>query len=376
MVEAVDWSKLSFELTPTPYHCLYTYSKGKWDAGQTLSTQTLTLSLFASSLHYGQACFEGLKAFTGPDGRIRLFRPDLNHQRFASSCVAVSMPVVPLELFLSAVTKTVDLNRDFVPPQGINGALYVRPFMYGSGGVIGLEAASEYHFVVAVTPVGDYYNGGLGGGKKAVVQYGFDRAAPCGSGHVKLSGNYAPVISVTDKAKAKGYAMNLFLDPKENKFIEEFATSNFVALSEPDAEGKRTYVTPKSRSILPSITNRTLSEIAVHWFGWNVSRRLITWEDVRNGKFDEIAAVGTAVVITPISIIDCETFISEVVEEDGSDINTLWDVKERVLELGNDKYEKAGDSFAGFKQLFDIYRGLQTGVEPDRFGWLYPKEGL
>ncbi len=193
---------------------------------------------------------------------------------------------------------------------------------------------------------------------------------------MKLAGNYAPVLGPTIQAKKKGYAVNLFLDAKTGTFIEEFATSNFAALTKPDDHGKRTYVTPSSKSILASITNRSLTELAALHFGWNVCKRPIEWIEVTRGDFDEIAACGTAVVITPIGQID-----RQVLEEEHSeplpktDIQTLWDEDEPEPKIKVESFSCTSD-FAGFKQLYSAYRKIQYGELEDKFGWLYPKEGF
>ncbi|KAJ3366534.1 hypothetical protein HDU91_001816 [Kappamyces sp. JEL0680] len=380
-----NWDKLGFEIVRTNSFIKYVWQDGKWDGGVLESETTkLELDLYSSALHYGQACFEGLKAFRGVDNKIRIFRPQLNAQRLQQSCNALSMPAPSEELFLDALVRVVRDNADFVPPAASKGSLYIRPFVVGSGGVIGLEPAKEYYFCIAVNPVGDYYKGGMGTPCKALVQYGFDRAAPNGNGHVKLAGNYAPVLGPTNQAKKKGYTINLFLDAKTQTMVEEFATSNFAALTKPDAEGKRTYVTPLSSSILPSITNRSLTELAALHFGWRVSRRQVEWQEgmqtgltvVLRGSFDEVAACGTAVVITPVGQIDREVVAAPVEKKaERTDIKTLWEPETLQPRVELETFVCKSD-FGGFKQLYQVYRQIQYGELEDKFGWLYPREGI
>jgi branched-chain amino acid aminotransferase len=288
------------------------------------------------------------------------------------------MPTVPTELFLDALVRVVKDNADYVPPASSNGSMYIRPFIVGSGGVIGLEPAKEFLFIIAVNPVGDYYKGGMGTACKALIQYGFDRAAPNGNGHVKLAGNYAPVLGPTIEAKKKGYQINLFLDAKTETYIEEFATSNFAALSKPDAEGKRTYFTPKSKSILPSITNRSLCELAALHFGWKVCKRRIEWSEVSAETFDEVAACGTAVVITPVGQIDREVLDDDVLEKDVplEDIYTMWEIDHSKPKLKIECVKVPNCDFSGFKQLSVAYRQIQYGQIPDPYGWMYPAQGI
>ncbi|KAI8895299.1 aminotransferase [Globomyces pollinis-pini] len=285
------------------------------------------------------------------------------------------MPYPDEHLFIDAVQRVVKDNIEFVPPYGCDGSLYIRPFVFGSGPMLGLQPSDEYYFIVYVNPVGSYYKGGIVKPSKALIQHGFDRAAPFGMGSVKLAGNYAPTLLPTQKAIEKGYTVLLFLDSKTNKYVEEFATSNFAALTKPDANGKRTYVTPLSNSILASVTNRSLSELAANHFNWAVERRQVEWSEIQTGQFDEICACGTAVVITPIGQIDREIPQNPINPTPKTDIATMWDddFEEPIIKL---ETVKLGDDVKGFKMLYDLYRQIQNGDVVDKYNWMYPAQGL
>ena len=319
-----------------------------------------------------------------------MFRPQLNAERLIRSCQAVSLEPPPESLFMEALERVIQDNADYVPPFGSDGSLYIRPFVIGSGAQIGLSPSPETSFYIFVNPVGNCYKGGIGSPVKALIQHGFDRAAPSGTGHVKLGGNYAPCLGPSLAAKKKGYTITLFLDPKESKYIEEFSSSNFAALTASDAQGKRTYVTPKSKSILPSVTNRSLVELARRHFGWRVERRDVTWEEVKKGGFEEIVACGTAAVITPIGQIDREVpvFLNESQRtEKKAHIATLSDA-EVEQDFWMDDSPKPTEfeidsvpisqSLDGFKELYDVYRALQNGELKgwESYGWMWPSEGF
>ncbi|KAL2912051.1 hypothetical protein HK105_208480 [Polyrhizophydium stewartii] len=392
---AIDWDKLGFDIVRTRSYAEYTWRDGAWDAGVLVPSGPLSLDVWATSLHYGQACFEGLKAFRMRDGKVRVFRPDVNARRLQLSCRAISMPEVSVELFVEAVNRAVTDNLDFVPPYGHSGSLYIRPFVVGSGPQVGLTPAPEFKFIVVVNPVGDYYRGGISQPVRAVIQHGFDRAAPRGTGHTKVAGNYAPCLGPTTRAKKHGYTVMLFLDPKTNRYIDEFATSNFAALTRPDVNGRRTYVTPRSRSILSSVTNRSLTELAVKHFGWTAERRQVSWDEVRSGAFDEVVACGTAVVVTPIGAIDREVLLDTAgasadprvapLSSATTGIEHLWDDAE--LDNYTDDDDAApravqsvefSSNFEGFKQLQKAYRQIQTGDLDgwESYGWMLPAAGL
>eukprot|EP00842_Homolaphlyctis_polyrhiza_P002056 jgi/Hompol1/2851/HPOL_006193-RA len=268
MTADLDWKNLGFRAHPMRSHIEYHYKDGVWDNGTLVTDTTLQFDVWAAVVHYGASAFEGLKAMRMKDGKarilacfscfycfVRIFRPDLNAQRMAVSCEAASMIAPPQELFVEAIVRLVKDNIDYVPPYGTSGSLYIRPLVVGTGSHVGLQPSGEFRFIVIATPVGDFFTGGPVRPIKALIQHGFDRAAPRGMGHAKLGGNYAPTHRPTMRANAKGYSVLLFLDPKESKYVDEFAVSNFAALTREDADGRRTYVTPRSRSILASITN-------------------------------------------------------------------------------------------------------------------------
>ncbi|KAI9209925.1 aminotransferase [Polychytrium aggregatum] len=358
---AIDWNNLRFNIIPTNSHIRYTWKNGQWDDGVVETDPYITLSIAATVLHYGQSCFEGLKAFRMKDGKVRVFRPELNAERLIDSCQTASMPAPSVELFLDAVRKAVEANIEFVPPYGSMGSMYIRPFVFGSGPQIGLHAAEEYTFMIFVNPVGDFYKGGVGNPVTALIQHSLDRAAPYGSGHLKLGGNYAPILKPTEEAHKRGYTVNLFLDAAEHKYVEEFATSNFAALT-PVVNGTRTYVTPKSRSILNSVTNRSLEELAHAVFGWTTQRRAVEWTEVENGAFNEVAACGTAVILTPVKEIH-----REIVDEATGKVDT------QIVTMSPE-----GQKFEGFRGLYQAYRALQYGELEgwEKFGWMWPAQGL
>ncbi|KAI9020444.1 aminotransferase [Hyaloraphidium curvatum] len=354
----IDWNNLGFGLFPTKSHIEYTWKEGKgWDSGVLVNDPHITLHIAATVFHYGQSCFEGMKAYRMKDGKVRIFRPDVNAERIEVSADASAMVAPPKELFLEACRRVIADNIDFVPPYGTGGALYIRPFLFGSGPQVGLHEADEYKFVVFVNPVGDYYKGGVtpAGMAKALIPYHLDRAATYGVGHAKLGGNYSPGLKPTTAAKKRGYTVLLFLDAKTNSYIEEFATSNFIAITPPDANGKRHYATPSSQSILNSVTNQSLYEIAEKKLGWIVERRDISWDEVKSGAFNEVGAVGTAVVVTPISQIDRD--VSES--------------KQESVKVGTGSLE-------GLQALYGTITAMQKGDDPDglEWGWCWPREGI
>ena len=291
----IDWKSLGFAYMDTNCHIRYVWKNGQWSAGELVTSPYMSIHIAATALHYGQEAFEGLKAFCRKDGKVSLFRPQENAKRMQTTARRTCMAEVPEELFVDACKRVVQANREFVPPYGTGGSMYVRPLLFGSGAQIGVAPADEYTFLVLVTPVGAYYKGGLQA-VKAMVQDEYDRAAPRGTGHIKVGGNYAAGLYPHLEAKKLGYPVELYLDPKEHKWIEEFSTSNFLAITK---DGK--YVTTKSGSILPSITNLTLQQLAKD-FGIPVEVRAVAFDEVTT--FAEVAACGTAVVVTPVYQIE------------------------------------------------------------------------
>jgi len=335
-----EWSSLGFEFRQTASFVQCEYKNGAWGEVQLKSGSDpyVKIHIGATSLHYGQACFEGLKAFAQKDGKVKLFRPMENAARIARSCERVCMPPIPAQKFLEACKCVVRENAAFIPPYGTGGALYIRPVLFGSGPRIGLQPADEYLFVVLAIPVADYYKGGLKP-VQAVVIDDFDRAAPRGVGSAKVAGNYAADLLPNMAAKKQGYPIGLYLDAKSNSFVEEFSTSNFLAIDK-----KGAYVTPKSDAILASVTNKSLMELAADE-GMTVEVRPVPISEVVRGDFDEIAACGTAVVVTPVNKI-------------------LY--KDQLVTIGN------GDANVGpkIKKLYDRVRSIQNGETVDKFSWM------
>uniref|UniRef100_A0A7S4DST9 Branched-chain-amino-acid transaminase n=1 Tax=Lotharella globosa TaxID=91324 RepID=A0A7S4DST9_9EUKA len=290
----LDWENLGFAYVPTDCMMTCTYKDGKWGEFEVQTEPYFHLHAFSNILHYGQGVFEGLKAHCCADGKVRVFNSDMNHERMANGANRLGMPEVPLSLFTEGVDAVVSKNLGYVPPYGKGGSLYLRPLLFGQGPQLGLGTAPEYTFAVMCAPVGAYYKSGLKAVKSLVIDE-YDRAAPYGVGNVKCPGNYAADVRPAKEAAEKGYPIALYLDAKERKYIEEFSTSNFVAI---DAKGN--YITPKSDSILPSTTNKVLMKIAPS-IGIDVEERPVAWEEVPTLK--EVAACGTAVVLTPIKSI-------------------------------------------------------------------------
>ncbi len=330
----IDWSQLGFNYQDARSHIRYTWKDGEWSDGQLCNEPYITMHVAATALHYGQAAFEGLKAHSCVDGKVRVFRGVDNCQRMAATACRTMMPAVPQDMFMDAVRRVVKDNIDYVPPHGTGGSLYIRPLLVGSGPRIGVQPADEYVFLVLVIPVGAYYKGGLTP-VSAIVMDGYDRAAPQGVGNIKVAGNYAASLKPSKLAKDKGFPINLFLDSKERKYIDEFGTSNFIAITD---DGK--YVTPESASILPSITNKALQTLAED-NGMTVERRPVPWEEV--ASFAEVAACGTAVVITPVN---------EIVRGD------------EAIQVG--PREGCGPVF---QKLYDQVRAVQKGEAEDKWGW-------
>lgn len=334
-MKEIDWSSLGFRYMDTDCHIRYTWKDGSWNSGELVKEPYLSIHIAASCLHYGQAAFEGMKAFRCKDGKIRVFRPRDNAVRLATTSRRICMPEVPEALFLDALSRVIKANEDYIPPYGTGGSLYLRPLLIGTGAQIGVAPGLEYAFIVLVVPVGPYYKGGLQP-VKAIIYDEFDRAAPLGVGHVKVGGNYAASLFAHEKAKHEGYPVELYLDAKEHQYIEEFATSNFIGIK------NNSYVTPDSPSILPSVTNKTLKQIAAD-LGMSVEVRPVPFEEL--GTFSEIGACGTAVVVTPV----CEVRRGE-----------------RVIRVGS-------ETGCGpvLQKLYEIVQGIQYGERPDTHGWCW-----
>lgn len=330
----IDWKNLKFEYSETNCHIRATWRNGEWSELEAVNGNSINLHIAASALHYGQSAFEGLKAFGGKDGRPRIFRPQENAARLQASARRVCMPEVPTQMFLDACDMVVKENSDFLPPYGTGASMYLRPLLFGSGQVMGVSPAQEYTFILLCMPVGAYYQGGLQSVEAMVVD-GYDRAAPLGVGNVKVAGNYASGMLPGNIAKKEGYPVALYLDAKEHKYIDEFATSNFIAIN----DGK--YITPSSATILPSITNRSLMQLAED-IGLVVERRPIELEEVTG--FEGAAACGTAVVLTPVSKI--HTSRKDYTVGDGS-------------------------IHPKFQELYDLMQGIQFGEIEDKHNWVH-----
>ena len=330
----IQWDKLKFEFQPTRSNIRFFYKDGKWDDGKLYNNYDITLSVAANCMHYGQAAFEGLKAFTCKDGKVRIFRPVENARRMNSTIEYLMMPHFPEEKFVAAVKKVVKDNIDYVPPYGTGGSLYIRPVIVGTTPQIGISAATEYALIIMVVPVGPYYKGGIKP-VKAMIHDEVDRAAPHGTGHIKVAGNYAASLYPTSLAKKAGCAVMLFLDSKTHELVEEFGTSNFFGITR---DGK--YITPDSKSILPSITNNSLMQIAED-LGIQVERRPVHKSELET--LAEVGACGTAVVITPVG---------EIVHHD------------KVY-----KYDQENIGPVS-KKLYDTVTGIQYGEIADKHNWM------
>ena len=325
-MENINWSDLAFGYMKTDYNVRCYYRDGKWGELEVSSSEIINIHMAATCLHYGQESFEGLKAFRGKDGKIRVFRMDENGKRMQASSRGIKMAELPLERFEEAVRKVVKLNERFVPPYESGAALYIRPLMIGLGAQVGVKP----------TPVGPYFKGGFQPSKVCIMRE-YDRAAPQGTGTIKVGGNYAASLVAGEKAKEQGYAAVLYLDPKEKKYLDECGPANFFGIR------GNSYITPQSHSILPSITNKSLQQLAED-MGLTVERRPVPVEEI--ATFDEAAECGTAAVIAPISQID------------DLDINKSYVIA------------KDGKPGSVCEKLYNKLRGIQYGDEPDTYGWV------
>lgn len=335
MTVQLDWKNLPFEYVKTDYNIRFYYRDGAWSGGELYEDDTLNIHMAAPALHYGQQAFEGLKAFQTRDGRCVIFRPEQNARRLQHSSERIFIPPVPEDLFLDAVSRVVKANLDYLPPYGTGASLYIRPLVIGTGAKVGLGPAPEYLFVVFVNPVGPYYKGGFNPVAALIVE-DYDRAAPQGVGDCKVGGNYAAGLSGSQYAKDRGFPVVLYLDSREKKWIDEFGTSNFIGIK------GDTYITPSSRSILKSITNDSLSILAEE-MGMKVERRDVSVSEL--AEMDEVGAVGTAAVLTPVKLIQ---------------------YRDRQFTFGDG--EKAGPKLTA---LYEKLTGLQRGEIEDTHSWLY-----
>ncbi|MCF0203019.1 MAG: branched-chain amino acid aminotransferase [Bacteroidaceae bacterium] len=334
-MKTIDWANIGFGYMPTNYNVRCYYRDGKWGEIEVSSSENIELHMAATCLHYGQEAFEGLKAYRCPDGKVRLFRPDENAARLQSTCRGICMPEMPTEKFIEMAEKVIKLNQEFIPPYETGATLYLRPLLIGTSAQVGVHPASEYLFMIFVTPVGPYFKGGFSSNPFVILR-DHDRAAPLGTGTYKVGGNYAASLVPNKKAHDLGYAGEFYLDAKEKKYIDECGAANFFGIK------NNTYVTPKSTSILPSITNKSLMQIAED-LGLTVERRAIPVEEL--STFEEAGACGTAAVISPIEKID------------DLDENKTY------------TFTKDGKPGPVSEMLYNKLKNIQYGIEPDTHGW-------
>lgn len=335
-MEQINWGSLGFGYMKTDYNIRCTYKDGAWGELEVSDNEYLTMHMAATCIHYGQEAFEGLKAFRGKDGKIRVFRMDDNARRLQDSCEGTMMAELPVEKFKEAVVKAVKLNERFVPPYESGASLYIRPVLFGTGAQVGVSPANEYMFVLFVTPVGPYFKGGFQT-TPFVIMREFDRSAPLGMGKYKVGGNYAASLVAGAKAHELGYSNVFYLDAREKKYIDECGAANFFGIK------NNTYITPKSSSILPSITNRSLMTLAED-LGLKVEQRQVAVEEL--ATLEEAGACGTAAVISPIERIDD------------------YDEKKSYV------FSKDGKPGPISTKLYEKLRGIQYGDEPDSHGWV------
>ena len=335
MAQELDWGNLSFGYIPTDYNVRCYYKDGKWGEIEESTSESINIHMASTCLHYGQEIFEGLKAFRGKDGKVRIFRLEENAKRIITSAEGIKMQPIPVELFCDMVKRVVKLNERFVPPYGSGASLYIRPLEIGISAQVGVKPSTEYLFLVLVTPVGPYFKGGFKNTNICIMRE-FDRVAPKGTGRWKVGGNYAASLEAGEKAHELGYSAVLYLDPKEKKYIDECGPANFLAIK----DGK--YITPASESILPSITNMSLQQIAKD-MGIEVECRQIPLEELET--IQEAAACGTAAVASPIG-----------------EIHDLDLDKKYII-------SKNGEPGPVVTALYNKLRGIQLGEEEDIHGW-------
>ena len=294
MGKNIDWSNLGFGYVKTDYRYVSNFKNGAWDEGTLSTDDMVTISECACVLQYAQTVFEGMKAYTTEDGRIVVFRPDLNAERMENSAKRLEMPVFPKDRFVDAIVKLVEANADYVPPYGSGATLYIRPYMFGTNAVIGVKPADEYQFRAFCTPVGPYFKGGV---KPITIRVSdFDRAAPRGTGHIKAGLNYAMSLHAIMDAHRQGFDENMYLDPATRTKVEETGGANFLFVTKDNK-----VVTPKSDSILPSITRRSLVYVSKEYLGLEVEEREVYFDEVKD--FAECGLCGTAAVISPVGKI-------------------------------------------------------------------------
>ena len=333
----IDWSNIGFGYMPTDYRYVSMYQNGSWDEGVLTSDPNITLNECACVLQYAQTCFEGLKAYTTEDDHIVTFRPDLNGERMENSAKGLEMPPFPKERFVDAITKVVEANAAFVPPYGSGATLYIRPYMFGYDSIIGVKPANIYQFRVFCTPVGPYFKGGA---KPITIRVSdFDRAAPHGTGHIKAGLNYAMSLHAIVDAHKNGFDENIYLDPQTRTKIEETGGANVIFITK---DGK--LVTPKSNSILPSITRRSILQVARDYLGMETEEREVYLDEVKD--FAECGLCGTAAVISPVG---------------------------KIVDHGKEIYFPAGMEKMGpvTQKLYETLTGIQMGHIKAPEGWIH-----
>ena len=332
----IDWGNIGFGYIQTDYRYVSNYKNGAWDEGGLTQDANIVLNECAGVLQYAQTVFEGLKAYTTSDGRTVVFRPDLNGERLEQSAARLEMPIFPKERFVEAIKQVVKANEAYVPPYGSGATLYLRPYMFGSNPVIGVKPASEYQFRIFATPVGPYFKGGA---KPITIRVcDFDRAAPNGTGHIKAGLNYAMSLHAIVDAHNQGYDENMYLDAKTRTKVEETGGANFIFVTR---DGK--VVTPKSGSILPSITRRSLLQVAREYLGLEAEEREVYFDEVKD--FAEAGLCGTAAVISPIG---------------------------KIVDHGKEICLPSGMEQMGLvtKKLYDTLTGIQMGTIKAPEGWI------
>lgn len=333
----IDWSNLGFGYVQTDYRYVSNFTGGAWDEGVLTQDANIVLNECAGVLQYAQTVFEGLKAYTTEDGHIVTFRPDLNAERMMDSAARLEMPVFPKERFIDAVTRVVAANEAYVPPYGSGATLYLRPYMFGMNPVIGVKPADDYQFRIFCTPVGPYFKGGA---KPLTIRVSdFDRAAPNGTGHIKAGLNYAMSLHAIVSAHHEGYDENMYLDPKTRTKVEETGGANFLFVTKDNK-----VVTPKSNSILPSITRRSLVHVAKEYLGLEVEEREVLLAEVQD--FAECGLCGTAAVISPVG---------------------------KIVDHGREICMPSGMGEMGpvTKKLYDTLTGIQMGRIQAPEGWIH-----
>ncbi len=330
----LKWSELPFGYVKADYNVRCTFKDGKWGPIEVSDSEYVPLHIAATCLHYGQEAFEGLKAFRGKDGKVRVFRMDENAKRFRDSALGIAMEPLPVEKFEEMVRLVVKLNGNLIPPYGSGASLYIRPLEIGMSARVGVSPADEYMVIMLVTPVGPYFKAGFKP-TKVCLSREYDRVAPKGTGAIKIGGNYAASLVAGNKAHELGYSVMLYLDPKEKKYLDECGAANFYAVRD------NKYITPKSETVLPSITNKSLRQLARD-LGMEVEERHIAYEELPT--FSEAGACGTAAVCSPIGQID-------------------------DLDNGNTFTYDMNEAGPVTKKLYDTIRAIQLGEIEDKHGW-------